>query len=152
MCFKHYDSEDHIAYILSTNTIYLSNGINWNDLVDRANFNPIESLKIRFAFCFSFSKSENVAMWMLYGKNDGCMIDFNKEVIKEIISSNTISLGYFEAGRYNEVKKLENRDFDISIMDIVYYGEPKNRDSNTYYVKRSDEVVQNYSSSIVDAF
>ena len=123
MCFKHYDSEDHIAYILSTNTIYSSNGINWNDLVDRANFNPIESLKIRFAFCLSFSKSENVAMWMLYGKNDGCMIDFNKEVIK-----------------------------DISIMDIVYYGEPKNRDSNTYYVKRSDEVVQNYSSSIVDAF
>lgn len=82
--YKFYTSSVKVVKaILDTHSLCLSRGSNWNDLQDRANFNPDDSQEIRFGSCMSHMKAENVAMWMLYCKDDGYMIDFGRNVIKD---------------------------------------------------------------------
>lgn len=64
--YKIYSYGTRITDIIDETTLYLSDGQRWNDRIDRDNFCRKDQPR-RFARCFSFSKSENVAMWMLYG-------------------------------------------------------------------------------------
>lgn len=63
--YKIYTCESRLDSWMCNKALYLSNGSRWNDTDDRERLNPTEGLYpyINFTMCFSFSKSENVAMW-----------------------------------------------------------------------------------------
>ena len=147
--YRFYSKRERIETILKDHTIYLSDGSNWNDTIDRENFNDNPKEYKRFGLCFSFSKSESVAMWMLYSQNDGCMIDYGQNLIKEILQTNTVQLGEFKNNVFQPKKIIERPQFKISLFDIVYYGESK-KDNSGYYVKRADEVHKSFNKEIID--
>lgn len=148
--FKYYSKSKYISNIIKNHTIYLTNGENWNDILDRENINNDNSDYENFAVCLSFSKSENVAMWMLYSGNDGCMIDYSKDIINQILKTDTIELGMFENEEFKQLKILNSNEFNILILDVIYYADSKKGNINEYYVKRSDEVNGNFQKSLVD--
>lgn len=102
--YRFYSKRERIETILKDHTIYLFDGSNWNDTIDRENFNDTSKECKRFGLCFSFSKSESVAMWMLYSQNDGCMIDYGQNLIKEILQTNTVQLGEFKNNVFQSKK------------------------------------------------
>ena len=57
-CYKFYSNREKIHNIINTHSVYLSSGQNWNDVIDKENFNPKDSEHINFGLCLSFSKSE----------------------------------------------------------------------------------------------
>ena len=146
--YKFYSNREKIHNIINTHSVYLSNGQNWNDVIDKENFNPKDSEYINFGLCLSFSKSENVAMWMLYSGNDGCMVDYTKNLISDILNTSQVSLGSFVDGSFVSKFVLERADFQIRVIDMLYYGESKNKEK--YYVKRSDEVNDDFDSTLID--
>lgn len=148
VCYKFYSNREKIHNIISTHSVYLSRGQNWNDVIDKENFNPKDSEHINFGLCLSFSKSENVAMWMLYSGNEGCMVDYTKEVILDILNTTQVSFGNFVNGSFVSKLVLERADFQIRVIDMLYYGESKNK--GKYYVKRSDEVNDDFDSTLID--
>lgn len=148
--YKYYSKRNYIETILTTNAVYLSDGKNWNDTLDRNNFMNSDKLYHKYALCLSYSKSESVAMWLLYSGNDGCMIDYNSKIINCILNTESIILGCFENGEFIEKEFIGKSDFKIELTDIVYYGKDKNNSSDSYYVKRSDEVSQEFSKGLID--
>lgn len=146
--YKYYTNYDRTKNIFYEKAIFLSNGERWNDVKDKNRFNSYKDNFIRFGFCLSFSKKENVAMWMLYSRNDGCMIDFDNDTIKEILNISEVSLGYFCNDEFVEEKTLKQNEFQIAIYDIVYYSD--NEKCEGYYVKRSDETNKNFSQKIIN--
>lgn len=150
--YKNYTKLSRVATVFKNHAVYLSNGRNWNDVLDKENFNNELNVYVNFGLCLSYSQSENIAMWMLYSGNDGCMIDYDKTTIKAILDAPTISLGYFDKnkGSFQKVELLGRNDFEISIIDVMYYGEPKSIAVGKYYIKRSDEVVNEFDSKLVD--
>ena len=148
--YKFYTSLPVINAILDNHALFLSKGDNWNDLQDRANFNPDDDSIVRFGLCMSYAKSENVAMWMLYGRNDGYMVDFGKEIIKSCLACSKLSCGRIKEDRFESLLELDDGQFSIEVMDIVYYGEPKNGDINSFYIKRADEVEQNCPINVIN--
>jgi len=89
---------------------------------------------------FSASTRENVAMWMLYsgdrGKK-GAMLNFNQSIIKSIINTDNVSVGYFgEDGLFYELKHLLRDEFDIYITSILYIDKNKN---NSYSVSLNEK-------------
>ncbi len=145
--YKYYAPKPFIDEIINNHCLYLSTGTNWNDTIDKNEFNSEGSDHLNFALCLSYSRSESVAMWMLYSGNNGCMIDYDSKIIKEVLSTPVISLGYFD-GPFIEERSVSSKDFSIRIIDIIYYGESKTE--GCYYVKRSDETNQEFNSMIVD--
>lgn len=147
--YKMYHSMETIEKIINNKTLYLTDGSRWNDVEDKSNFNSDEKIK-NFGICLSYSYSENVAMWMLYGgvKNNGGMIDFYKSNINEILNIDEIEIGIFEEKIFTSINKITKNDFKIDIIDILYYGEGD--DNENYYIKRSYEVVKNYPKKIID--
>lgn len=139
--YKHYTKAYKIETILNNKAIYLSNGSNWNDLSDKNNFNNNESDVVNFGVCLSFSKSENIAMWMLYSGNEGCMIDYDSKTINDILNTEIVEIGSFIDGSFVPYKKFNKASFEIAIHDILYYGFSQHTDntSDVVYVKRSDE-------------
>lgn len=148
--YKYYATQDRIKYILKEHSLFLSKGDTWNDLQDRSNFNPEDDSKIRFGLCMSYTKSENVAMWMLYGKNDGLMIDFGRDIVNECLETTSVDVGRFQNNEFVVVNTLEKTLFDIAVVDIVYYGLPKDGKTDSFYIKKSDNVVQNCPSQIIN--
>lgn len=150
-CFKFYSKSYRIENIINTHSIYLSNGHKWNDEVDKANFTIDDGYK-KFAICLSYSRSENVAMWMLYSGNDGCMIDFNKEIIvNHVLKTDCVKLGKFDDKKFCERETLykSKKEFEISLFDIVYYSDSKDG-QDSYYAKRSDEVNKAFPKKHID--
>lgn len=148
--YKYYSKREYIQTILNTNSVYFSNGEDWNDTIDSYNFLNSNDFCYKYALCLSYSKSESVAMWLLYSGNDGCMIDYNNKIIDCILNTEKVILGCFEKGVFIEKKTLCKSDFKIELTDILYYGNGKNNSNDSYYVKRSDEVNQKFSKEIVD--
>lgn len=148
--YKYYSKSKYVKTILTTNAVFLSDGKNWNDKLDSDNFVKSDETCYKYALCLSYSKSESVAMWLLYSGNDGCMIDYNKKVIDCILNTEFISLGEFNGNVFVEKEKLNKKDFDIEIFDIVYYGETKKEFKDKYYVRRSDEINQKFSKNLID--
>ena len=147
--FKYYSKSEYISNIIKNHTVYLTNGEKWNDTLDRENLNSSIKEYENFAVCLSFSKSENVAMWMLYSGNDGCMIDYSKDIINQILNTDAVELGVFEHGEFKRLKVLNSCEFRIFISDVIYYADSK-KSTGEYYVKRSDEVNGNFKKSLVD--
>lgn len=133
-CYKTYIYQERYESLRKQEAIFLSNGRNWNDIDDAMRLNGQKSKKLNFAICFSFSKSESVAMWMLYGgmNNTGVMIDFTRRQIQQLIDLEQISLGYWQEGNYVEIKKLYHGEFDLCLTDVLYYSDPLE------VIKRSD--------------
>lgn len=148
--YKIYTTIDRINTMLDTNSVYLNNGAGWNDLKDRERLNCQKLDVIKYAKCFSFSKSENVAMWMLYGGNEGkgAMIDFSQTVISGLLKKGSIALGKFNNHVFKEGIMLSPDEYEIELIDVLYVGEDKKDDC--YTIKRSDERVSSVKKIIVD--
>jgi hypothetical protein len=144
--YKSYSNIDSIVNIRNTKYLYLGTGVRWNDKTDRENFNPDNSEYLNFGKCFSFSAEENVAMWMLYGGIDkrGGMIDFTKKGMESILSVQSIEFGHSDNHSFVPDKVLRADFFDLYCVDIIYYKE----NSTGYYIKRSEESVNNMPKSI----
>lgn len=123
--------------------LYLSDGSNWNDLEDREHFNPEGCTDRNFGLCCSFSKSENVAMWMLYGgvSHSGAMLNIKRNQMNKIVNENNkedsfISLGNFKGDSFKETLMICKADYEIFRQDILY-DSGKNDTKRT--IKRSDD-------------
>lgn len=152
--YKFYGSKKAIMNMCETHSVYLSDGNNWNDEEDKKNMQNDEVYH-HFAICFSFSISENVAMWMLYSKDNGCIIDFDKNVIQEIKNKSIVEIGFFkEDGSFDSIQTLSVKENDIrfQLFDIVYFGEPENIDlvGKKYYFKRSNDVEKEFDKMFLD--
>lgn len=147
--YKLYSSYDKVIAIKNNNCLFLSNGVNWNDVIDRNGFNNPEYTAENFGICFSYSQDESVAMWMLYGgiNNESAMIDFTKKAIKNILEIKAVKIGYFNSDNEFVCKKtLCENEFGIFISDVIYYKKSEGK----YYIKRSDEHVDNVDKSVID--
>ena len=147
--FKYYAKREYINSIISKHSIFFSNGEKWNDNIDAKNLNGNDTEYVRYALCLSYSRSESIAMWLLYSGNDGCMIDYNKKIINAILDSSTVKLGNFNNGEFKTVKTVSKPDFKIEILDVIYYGESK-KDPSSYYVKRSDETNKSFNKLLIE--
>lgn len=78
---RYYADINRIKQILSGSAVYLADDSHWNDRFDACNFNPYFSSFKCFGICMSYSASESIAMWMLYGGHSGAgaMIDFERD-------------------------------------------------------------------------
>lgn len=135
--YKCYSSLERIIDIRDSQNLYLSNGEDWNDIIDRESFNEISNSHMNYGKCFSFSRDESVAMWMLYGGIDKLsgMIDFTKKSMQSILNLSSIELGYFDNKEYQTVLQLKKSQFKIYITDVLYYT----KNGSGYYISRSDE-------------
>jgi len=153
-CYKYYSSLDRIEQnFMRTQSLFLSMGSKWNDRSDFERFNDDQLSIARFGMCFSYSKSESVPMWMLYGglKHTGAMIDFPPKMMKSIVNdTEKVYLGYFKDGEYKECGNYQSNEFNIFIQDVLYFGDSsKEKNMGTYYVKRSDETVDGVSMNVI---
>lgn len=148
--FKYYSKSERISNILKNHSIYLSNGKNWNDKIDKEQFNNKNNKYVNFGLCLSFSKTENVAMWMLYSGNDGCMIDYSPKTINAILEAQQIKLGCFDkkSNNFECMQELKKGDYEISSFDIIYYSDAK--DVHKYYVKRSEETNKEFPRDLIN--
>jgi len=149
--YKYYAPKHYIDTILREEAVFLSDGENWNDVRDRERLNNDNRYK-RFALCLSYSRSENVAMWMLYAGNDGCMIDYPQKVITAILNSDCVYAGAFsrETGRFETQLSIGLDGFQIDAYDVVYFAEAKKEPNTFYYVKRSDESSSEFRRDIIE--
>lgn len=133
-CYKIYTCEERLDSWKAEAGLFLSDGSNWNDIEDGKRLNPAGAKTKRFGTCFSFSQSENVAMWMLYGgmTHTGVMVDFRRRDINSVLEAEEIHLGYWEGKKYIVVKTLKKHQFDLEISDVLYCSDPID------VVKRSD--------------
>ena len=129
--YKLYTSMEQALGILMSGYIYIPDGKKWNDISDR----NLMTGRGTFAKCFSCSVRENIAMWMLYGGQNGkkgAMLNFYPFVMKELRSSKAITLGKFdEFGKFQECKELyaEKHDYEIFLTDVIYTDPCKNKTS-----------------------
>ena len=149
--YKHYVSDiDRIYNIYYEGALFLADGSNWNDPDDKkafTDFNSGRSECKRYGLCLSFSRSESVAMWMLYGgmQKKGAMIDINLGSIKRLLDQSNrphVELGYFKEKKWNTVKTLNADEYKVELIDILYYDTNKKVDEEhklKYDIKRSDE-------------
>lgn len=150
--YKVYSTLERVQSSLDNGLLYLSNGKNWNDKKDREEFNAEENDFVRFGLCLSCSKSENVAMWMLYGgmKQQGVMLNFRQTQIKSLLKCEEIEFGYIDENTKNFIcdRVLQRDDFQIGLMDVIYFS--KSEDGSGYDIKRADEVCKNIATDVVD--
>lgn len=138
-CYKTYTVSNRIQSWIEADCFYLDDGSRWNDIHDRETFNHTQSNVKRFGRCFSFSKSESVAMWMLYGgmQKKGAMLEFTKKGMSELLRNTThVELGNWVNNKFVNVITLQNDQFDLTLKDILYTGDLT---SDTMYIRRSDE-------------
>lgn len=124
--YKLYTSMERALGFLVSGRFFLTNGETWNDTFDREQVKE----KDLYSTSLSWSTRENVAMWMLYGRKNGAMLNFYSSIIKEIINAKKIHIGFFfffESGKFKDECVLikENNDYEIFISDVVYFEEYK---------------------------
>ena len=147
--YKTYSNQRFIREIINEQRIYLNDGSNWNDVADREAFNDEHADYKNYGKCFSFSDSESVAMWMLYGGIDNCgaMISFTKRDMKKIFDIDHVILGSFIDGTFVEYSRLNKGFFDIKLVDILYTRKEK----DGYYIKRGNEVRKVIDDKLIQA-
>lgn len=150
--YRVYTNADYFNSWVREDGLFLSDGATWNDVQDRELFRNSDEEK-RFGICFSFSISENVAMWMLYGgmKHRGVVIPFKRSEINRIREANTIQFGKWEGNVFKIYKSLsaEEDEYRFELIDMIYYGDAK--DGGYYDIKRSDERVNGVPISLIDS-
>jgi hypothetical protein len=138
--YKMYNQIDVVNSTIDNKALYLSTGNDWNDVVDRNNFNNDKLTMLNFGRCFSYSTTESVAMWMLYGgmKHKGAMIDFDKSSISEILrNTKQIRVGFFENKEFHSLRELTKQEFEIELIDVVYV---EKKDSDVIIRRTKDDV------------
>lgn len=139
--YKHYTTADRIQRIVTGQSILLSRGEGWNDLKGGLQFLDKVDGRVRFGACFSYSISENIAMWMLYGRGgkNGAMLDLTPTMMKSIVAQEEFELGHLETDNAfvhgATVRTLD--DCTFYLVDVLYCGES----NGEYTLKRSDERV-----------
>ncbi len=125
--YRLYTSMDRALAFTNNGMLFISDGQKWNDVDDRG----IMKERSLYATCFSCSTQENVAMWMLYGAQNGrngAQLIFYKSTIKELLNKESIVLGKFDKyGKFQNkytLKRLE--DFDIYVTDVLYVEKHEN--------------------------
>ena len=123
--FRYYADVNRIKRILSGSAVYLTDGSHWNDRFDARNFNPHFSNLKRFGICMSYSASESIAMWMLYGGHSGvgAMIDFEKDVLVSAMEAPWFEFGHIGPGGFLSAKTLSRDEVQIELTDIAYFRE-----------------------------
>ena len=147
--YKFYSVLERILQIRNEKFLYLTSSQTWNDKTDRESFNSEKYDTINFGKCFSYSKDENVAMWMLYGgiNQKSGMIDFTKKGMSSILCTPQIDIGNFENEKFIKIKSLERDSFKLYCIDVIYYKKHK---SGYYYIRRSDEYCNEVSNDVFD--
>lgn len=139
--YKHYTTADRMQQIVAGQSLCLSRGEGWNDLKDGQRFLDTVDGRVRFGACFSFSISENLAMWMLYGgvRANGAMLDLTPTMMKSIVSQEEFELGRLATNRdfVPETTVRTSEGCKLYLVDVLYYGES----NGEYTLKRSDERV-----------
>ena len=127
-------------------SIRLTNGKHWNDEIDKKNLS--NDGRIRFVKSFTYSKSENIAMWMLYSdpSEEGYMISFTKSIMNKVFEVEKIEVKVKETN--NTLCTLHKENFNISLIDIVYVGEGEK--DNTFALKKSIYGVKSFDASVLD--
>lgn len=150
--YKFYASRNSIQRICEDHCLYLSDGSNWNDTEDGERMLQKGEYH-HFGFCFSFSKSESVAMWMLYSLDDGCMIDFDAKTIKTLINPREVTIGKFgNDSRFVPIDTLnvEETGIKIQLIDMIYIGDPDVPENDEFcYVRRSEEVNRKFNRRLI---
>lgn len=138
--FKYYSNYETISKIINSRHLLLSRGDNWNDTLDREQFRDSLSGYVRFGTCLSFSISENVAMWMLYGgtQKDGAMVDLRKRDVADMSALSTFELGRLGEGGFTTLKTV-SEGCALYPLDVLYIGQNDNGDG--WSAKRADERV-----------
>lgn len=147
--YKTYTTADRVRSWMDSDCFYLDDGSRWNDIHDRETFNSQQSSVKRFGRCFSFSRSESVAMWMLYGgmKKKGTMLEFTKSAMKDLIKNTSfVELGNWVDGVFIKAMTLQQGQFDLTLKDILYAD---HHDSNATYIRRSTESYKDASPAVV---
>lgn len=149
--FKMYSTLSSLKYKMEEESLFLSTGTNWNDIPDKEAFNPEGADYVRFGACFSFSHSESVAMWMLYGglHKDGVMVDFKKDNIIACMNTERVILGIWDNQKFFPVTELDKSKCRFQLIDILYTGDSK-KFSDCYYIKRSSET-HHVEKSLIDS-
>lgn len=148
-CYKTYTVSDRIQSWIDSDCFYLDDGSRWNDIHDRETFNyPQNNIKC-FGRCFSFSTSESVAMWMLYGgtQKDGAMLEFSQKAMSDLIKDTAhVELGRWVDNNFVSEITLQKGQFDLTLQDILYVGE---LDAASAYIRRSDESCKDAPASVI---
>lgn len=151
--YKAYTTINKLEYWISQKAIFLGTGSNWNDKIDRDIFNNKDLEDVNFGMCLSFSTSENVAMWMLYGgmQHQGVMVSYRRSHIKNILSNTkSIELGHWENDNFVTYRVLKENEFKITLSDVLYYGYHEGS-GYLYDIKRADEKCKGISKNTIDA-
>ncbi len=159
--YKIYGTEKILRSVFVDKQLYLSDGSNWNDTVDGKEFSAEDGEYKYYARCFTYSTSENVAMWMLYGgitDKKGVMVDMGgAKNLNQIIEKCTkVDLGEFDGNpkKFKKSVTINKDDFELYLIDIVYYGEAISKDEkdnkDKVYLKRSYESAPNAEKTCID--
>ena len=124
------------------NGLRLTVGKKWNDTNDYKNL--LDEDVVRFVKCFTYSKSENIAMWMLYGgyNNDGIRITYDKKVIINLLNFKEPLIIYEIIN--NTQNKIQIIDYKVKLIDIVYVDV----DNQTVTLKKSDNRKEYLGNSV----
>lgn len=116
--YSFYGKREGIIKTIEKSTLRLTNGVGWNDKIDTQNL--CNNGKVRFVKCFTYSKSENIAMWMLYSdpSEEGYMLSFSNSIISNILKVDEIKIVDIN----NKTYTLKKPDFKIELIDVVYVG------------------------------
>jgi len=138
--YRHYSQLDRIEMIANNGYIYLSDGRKWNDTNDRERFNPADLQGHRYGICFSWSPSENIAMWMLYGgmDNKGAALELSRSSFLKLGEASSVELGRFVDGKgFVSEKTLDKSSFSFEYYDVIYSDEVTN--DRTVKLRHADD-------------
>lgn len=132
--YKHYARQGRIAGILETGFLYLSDGSTWNDRIDGRSFNSERAPEKNFGCCFSWSSSESIAMWMLYGGRgkDGAMIDFPRRAFPpDGADVGMVRLGRFGENGFEALCTVHGANVHIGFADVLYVDDVNEEKGST---------------------
>lgn len=147
---KIYGPKDNIEKIVRDGTLFFSDGSDWNDTDDFERMQKESCKKLILARSFSFSKSESVAMWMLYaGGDDDLMINFRPKTILSLMTDKpVITVGRFEKSGFVEIMKISSDNYEFDFTDMIYVDTKSDKTA----IKRSDERVESVSRKTIEEF
>jgi len=85
----HYTKLSKVDDIINKNVLLLSDGSNWEDIVDSGYFNTPTSKYVKYGLCLSCSEDENVAMWKSYAKT-GVVLEFTVDLLVTICNNSKV--------------------------------------------------------------
>ena len=116
-----YTNTDRLEEMLSTNRLSLSRLLEMNDLREYQDVKDADRIYIA---CFSFGKLENMAMWMMYGKDTtkSLRLSFDNKKVRECVESLKLKKGIFKDACGKEPIPEDSIEA-VSFHDIAYvYG------------------------------